>query len=118
MKGHRTSLRSLITSVLVLGLALLGASPPVAAQETAPSSVPSSSTLGESVQRLVASTPLAVATTAPATYQQAPLPATVDLGKPSFFKSPTGLIVLGVFAAGTGYALYSISNDRIRGSGR
>ena len=118
MNRQRATSRHVVTSALVLGLTLLGAPPPVVAQETTSSSVPSPSTLGESVQRLVASTPLAVATAAPATYQQAPLPATVDLGKPSFFKTPTGVIVLGVFAAGTGYALYSISNDRIRGTGR
>jgi hypothetical protein len=63
-------------------------------------------------------TPLAVATAPPARYQQTPAPAGVDLAKPSFFKSPVGILVIGVFAAGTAYALYSMSDDRIRGSGR
>lgn len=34
----------------------------------------------------------------------------------SFFKTRTGLLVIAVMAAGTGYALYSAKEDRIRGS--
>ena len=34
----------------------------------------------------------------------------------SFFKTRTGVLVLAVMAAGTGYALYSLKEDRIRGS--
>ena len=34
----------------------------------------------------------------------------------SFFKTRTGLLVVAAMAAGTGYALYSASADRIRGS--
>jgi hypothetical protein len=34
----------------------------------------------------------------------------------SFFKTRTGLLVAAVMAAGTGYALYSAKEDRIRGS--
>jgi hypothetical protein len=37
---------------------------------------------------------------------------------PSFFKSRTGIIVLGVLAAGAGYAIYSTQNDRINSPGR
>ena len=36
----------------------------------------------------------------------------------SFFKTRTGLLVLAVMAAGTGYALYSVKEDRIHGSTR
>jgi hypothetical protein len=36
----------------------------------------------------------------------------------SFFKSRTGAIVLAVFAVGTGYAIYSAREDRIRGINR
>jgi hypothetical protein len=34
----------------------------------------------------------------------------------SFFKTRTGLLVIAVMAAGTGYAVYSAKQDRIRGS--
>jgi hypothetical protein len=34
----------------------------------------------------------------------------------SFFKTRTGVAVLVVMAVGTGYALYSAKEDRIRGS--
>jgi hypothetical protein len=36
-----------------------------------------------------------------------------ELSHPSFFKTPAGMIVLGIVAAGTGYAIYSASHDRI-----
>lgn len=37
-----------------------------------------------------------------------------DLSAPSFFKTPVGIAVIAVFAAGTGYAFYSLKNDRIK----
>lgn len=37
---------------------------------------------------------------------------------PSFFKTRTGVIVLGIMAAGVGYAIYSTQNDRINSAGR
>jgi hypothetical protein len=36
-----------------------------------------------------------------------------ELGSPSFFKRPAGMICLAVVGAGTAYALYSASHDRI-----
>ena len=44
---------------------------------------------------------------------QAPSEARAQLGSKSFFKSPAGMLVLAVVAAGGGYALYSVSHDRI-----
>jgi len=35
-----------------------------------------------------------------------------------FFRSPAGIACLAVIAAGTGYALYSVSNDRIHSVAR
>jgi hypothetical protein len=43
---------------------------------------------------------------------------TVDLNSPSFFKTPAGIMVIAVIAAGAGYAIYSASNDRIHSPGR
>ena len=42
----------------------------------------------------------------------------VNKESPAFFKSGTGIVVLAVIAAGVGYALYSVSNDRINSPGR
>lgn len=36
----------------------------------------------------------------------------------SFFKSPIGVAVLGAFAAGVGYALYSTQHDRVSSPGK
>jgi len=41
-----------------------------------------------------------------------------DFGSPSFFKTPVGIAVLAVFAAGTGYAIYSTTHDRIHSAGK
>jgi len=34
----------------------------------------------------------------------------------SFFKTRTGMVVIAIMAVGTGYAVYSAKEDRIRGS--
>ena len=43
---------------------------------------------------------------------------TPNADSPSFFKSPAGVAVLAVFAAGVGYAIYSTRNDRIHSPGK
>lgn len=48
---------------------------------------------------------------------QTPAPST-DLRSGSFFKTPAGIVTLLVVGAGTAYAVYSASNDRIRSTGR
>jgi hypothetical protein len=52
---------------------------------------------------------------------QAPQGRTADkseLGSASFFKKPAGMICLAVVGAGTAYALYSASHDRIHSVAR
>lgn len=39
-------------------------------------------------------------------------------GSKSFFKTPAGIVVLAIMAAGTGYAIYSAKHDRIPPQGR
>ena len=41
-----------------------------------------------------------------------------DPHQPGFFRSPAGIACLAVIAAGTGYALYSASHDRIHSVAR
>jgi hypothetical protein len=36
-----------------------------------------------------------------------------ELNKPSFFRTPAGVVVLAVVVGGTGYAIYSARHDRI-----
>jgi hypothetical protein len=56
-----------------------------------------------------------IATTAPlAAAQSQAGPDKASLNSGSFFKSPAGIVVLAVVAAGAGYALYSAKNDRIQ----
>ena len=43
---------------------------------------------------------------------------TNDPHQPGFFRSPAGIACLAVIAAGTGYALYSASHDRIHSVAR
>jgi hypothetical protein len=45
-------------------------------------------------------------------------PAEAQVGSKSFFKTPIGVVVLAVMAAGTGYAIYSANHDRIPPTGR
>ena len=64
------------------------------------------------VSRDIASAPVASSLARPARQGQTP-------GSSSgFFKSKPGIIALVVMAAGTGYALYSASHDRIHSPGK
>ncbi len=64
------------------------------------------------VSRDIASAPVSSSLARPARQGQAP-------GNSSgFFKSKPGIIALVVMAAGTGYALYSASHDRIHSPGK
>jgi hypothetical protein len=69
-----------------------------------------------SMERIVArdlpTTPARPAVARPARQGQSPG------GSPGFFKSGPGMVVLVVMAAGTGYALYSASHDRIHSAGK
>ena len=49
---------------------------------------------------------------------KAPKAAKQATSSGSFFKTRTGYLVLAVMAVGTGYALYSAKEDRIRGINR
>jgi hypothetical protein len=69
--------------------------------------------LTASIEKAAASAKLDAVQAKPATP-----PDTAALGSPSFFKSKVGVVVLGVFAAGVGYAAYSLSHDRIHSTTR
>jgi len=82
---------------------------------------------GVSAEPAVRPTPLldaaraAAARTAPMKERRAaqpPAAPTTDLRSGSFFKSAAGVATLIIVGAGTAYALYSASNDRIKSPGR
>jgi hypothetical protein len=88
--------------------------PAVAASQGPPATSPSFST--RSIEKVVATQSLdslRMSWKAADPAKTAPKQAT-ESG--SFFKTRTGLLVIVAMAAGTGYALYSAKEDRIRGS--
>ena len=62
--------------------------------------------------KTVKSTPAPLAATAAT---PAKTPAKAKQASGSFIKSKMGMAVIAVFAVGTGYAIYSAKEDRIRG---
>jgi|FLOH01.1.fsa_nt_gi hypothetical protein len=88
---------------------------PAMAASSDPPTVPSFSS--RSLAAIVAKTaPPSVLTTNLAPERTKSSTQTPAARKGSFLKTRTGLLVIGVMALGTGYALYSAKNDRIRGS--
>ena len=92
-------------TLLTLAAALIPL--PVAAAEARPS--PKPTTIKASVEKIAASDFAAV----PAPRAKAIRTQSAPMNDRSFFKTKPGVIALVVMAAGVGYALYSVSNDRI-----
>jgi hypothetical protein len=107
-------LRSWRPAMRVLALALVLAALPVTGfAADGPQPVAKATPLATSIDKVVAAEKLDAAQAKPAAR-----PDTKALGSPSFFKSKVGIVVLGVFAAGVGYATYSLSHDRIHSTTR
>ena len=82
--------------------------PAMAASQAQPADSKSNAFSNKSIAKVVANTKPAEAPKTPA-----------QAGRSSsFFKTPTGVVVLVVMAAGTGYALRSVSKDRINSPAR
>lgn len=86
------------------------ATPAFASTPTLPTPSPFSAA---ALAKTVKSAPIAASTATPA---KAPAKARQASG--SFMKSKVGVLVIAVFAVGTGYAMYSAREDRIRGLNR
>jgi hypothetical protein len=99
--------RHLTAGAVVTALLAIGAAPAMAAS---PDTKHPPSFSHKAVAKVVASS--ATPATAPKT---TPKQAT---SSGSFLKTRTGLVVLAVMAVGTGYAMYSAKEDRIRGINR
>ena len=102
--------RRLTTAGVMTALLTLAAAPAMAASPN-PTGPPSFSP--RAVAKVVAASESAPTSVAPA--KTAPKQATASKG---FLKTRTGLLVLAVMAVGTGYAIYSSKEDRIRGINR
>jgi biotin carboxyl carrier protein len=99
------------TAVIAAFLSAI-ATPALASSPTTPTPSPFSAA---AVAKTVKNTPASVAPAATAT---AKAPAKAKQASGSFVKSKMGAMVIAVFAVGTGYAIYSARNDRIRGLNR
>lgn len=110
MKGKPSLWRGRWARVIALGVAVaLAPLPLAAADQNTPAAKPG---IQASVQKAVSTVRLADPAKAPQRSQdQAGGP---DLQSSSFFKTPAGIAVLVVMAAGTGYAIYSTSHDRVK----
>lgn len=113
---RRTGLRLLVLALIVAAIPL-----PVLAEET--KQAPTTPGLHASIKpaaAAAATSALRESKSAAQTPAQTPVqaPDRSSLGSSSFFKKPVGVFVLGVIAAGTGYAIYSASHDRIPPSNR
>lgn len=98
-----------VTALLATTLA-----PALAASQAPAADSPSFST--RSITKMANANPdsrIRTETTVPAASKGTPAQATKS---GSFFKTRTGLLVIAIMAVGTGYAVYSAKEDRIRGS--
>lgn len=98
--------RRLTAAGVMTALLSLGAAPAMAASPDQTGPKPFST---KAIAKVVATSE------APA---KAPKTAKQATSSGSFFKTRTGLLVIAVLAVGTGYALYSAKEDRIRGINR
>ena len=98
-------LARLVALAVVIALAPL---PLAAADQTSPGATPG---IKASVQKAVATVRLQDPAQKPMRAEKSAGP---DLTSGSFFKSPAGIAVLCVVAAGAGYAIYSTSHDRVK----
>jgi hypothetical protein len=99
------------TAVIAALLSTMAA-PAFAASPSTPTTPSLSPFSAAAVERVVKSTPAPVAKT------PAKTPAKAKQASGSFIKSKMGMAVIAVFAVGTGYAIYSAKEDRIRGLNR
>ena len=104
--------RRTVARLLVLALAVGAA--PVNCLASEPAGPPQTSpTLSASIQKAVQQEAGKVAKVSPKAARQAGASAPADTSSGGFFKSKAGIITIALLAAGTGYALYSTSHDRV-----
>ena len=100
----------------VLCVTVITALVPLPAFADGTANPPQSHTLKASAARMVARE-IAAAPAGPARVREMRQGST-STNSTAFFKSRPGIIALSVLAAGTGYAIYSASHDRIHSAGK
>lgn len=109
---YRLAGLGVITALLVSAFA-----PAMSASQGPATDSPSFST--KSIAKVVATTTPAPARMTEAAAEAAKTAKTQPSGNSGpFFKTRAGLVALAVMAVGTGYAFYSLKEDRIRGRNR
>lgn len=107
--------RRLAGVAVVASLLVSAFAPAIAASQGQPADSPSFSTRSIA-KMMINATPdsrVRADKTTPSATKSTPAQATKSA---SFFKTRTGVVVIAIMAVGTGYALYSAKEDRIRGS--
>ena len=104
--------RRTVARMLVLALAVGAA--PVNCLASEPAGPPQTSpTLSASIQKAVQQEAGKVEKVSPKAARQAGASASADTSSGGFFKSKAGIMTIALLAAGTGFALYSTSHDRV-----
>ena len=105
-----------LARVLILALVAGAVPADCLAGGTPPPPGESAPTLAASIQKaaVAESAKMGKARASSSVAAQDPGQPRTDLGSKSFFKKPAGIVALILVGVGTGYALYSTSNDRIK----
>ena len=106
--------RRLLARVLVLVLAVGAVPANCLAGEPPPGG--STPTLAASIQKAAAAetAKMSKARASSTSAKQDPGQPATNLGSKSFFRTPAGIVALVLVGVGTGLALYSTSNDRVK----
>ena len=110
--GRLAFVPRLAGTAVITALLTAFATPALASSPSTPTPSPFSAA---AIAKAVKNTPAPLAATAVA---PAKAPARAKQANGSFIKSKMGMAVIAVFAVGTGYAIYSAKEDRIRGLNR
>jgi hypothetical protein len=105
--------RRTVARLLVLALAVGAAPVNCLAGEPPPGPPPTAPTLAVSIEKAVQHEVGKVEKVSPQAARQAGSTAPADKPSGGFFRSRAGIVTIVFLAAGTGYALYSTSHDRV-----
>jgi hypothetical protein len=112
MKRKPSVSRRVLALLVVLGVALTLVPQALFAADEYTSSAPARP-IALSIEKTARTVALASPAAAARADQPRQKPGDELVGSSSFFTRPLGIAVLGILAAGTGYAIYSTTHDRI-----
>ena len=115
MKRRSSVSRRAVALLIVLGIALTLAPPVSAGEASSAPTAPIAAAIAHAARTIPLASPPAAARAAKDDQAK---PGDELAGSSAFFTRPLGIAVLGILAAGTGYAVYSLSHDRIHSVAR